>query len=175
MWVTSLYHMIRCVSQSINQTTEVVHTRTLIILFLFCAFYTYPIMKDKLLGGIIMLREKYESCKKFVEEHKSEIITGTVCVILTGTASVIGFKVFNDKLKDTNLKVAKNGNIARRALQLHLDKALIEKKDTVASIARLDPEVPINKFHLIPEREHKVENLDAFIEYVLKEISECED
>ena len=167
--------MIRCVSQSINQTTEVVHTRTLIILFLFYAFYTYPIMKDKLLGGNIMLREKYESCKKFIEEHKSEIITGTVCVVLTGTASAIGFKIFNDKLKETNLKVAKNGNIARRALQLHLDKALIEKKDTVASIARLDPEVPINKFHLIPEREHKVENLDAFIEYVLKEISECED
>ena len=122
-----------------------------------------------------MFREKYENCKKFIEEHKSEIITGTVCVILTGTASAIGFKIFNDKLKDTNLKVAKNGNIARRALQLHLDKALIEKKDTVASIARLDPEVPINKFHLIPERENKVENLDAFIEYVLKEISECED
>lgn len=167
--------MIGCVSQSINQTTEVVHTRTLIILFLFYAFYTYTIMKDKLSGGIIMLREKYESCKKFIEEHKSEIITGTVCVVLTGTASAIGFKFFNDKLKDTNLKVAKNGNIARRALQLHLDKALIEKKDTVASIARLDPEVPINKFHLIPEREHKVENLDTFIEYVLKEISECED
>ena len=122
-----------------------------------------------------MLREKYENCKKFIEEHKSEIITGTVCVILTGTASAIGFKIFNDKLKETNIKVAKNGNIARRALQLHLDKALIEKNDTVASIARLDPEVPINKFHLIPEREHKVENLDAFIEYVLKEISECED
>lgn len=167
--------MIGCVSQSINQTTEVVHTRTLIILFLFYAFYTYTIMKDKLSGGIIMLREKYESCKKFIEEHKSEIITGTVCVVLTRTASAIGFKFFNDKLKDTNLKVAKNGNIARRALQLHLDKALIEKKDTVASIARLDPEVPINKFHLIPEREHKVENLDTFIEYVLKEISECED
>lgn len=44
MWVTSLYHMIRCVSQSINQTTEVVHTRTLIILFLFYAIYAYPIM-----------------------------------------------------------------------------------------------------------------------------------
>lgn len=132
-------------------------------------------MKDKLLGGIIMLREKYESCKKFIEEHKSEIITGTVCVILTGTASAVGFKILSDKLKETNLKVAKNGNIARRALQLHLDKALIEKNDTVASIARLDPEVPINKFHLIPEREHKVENLDAFIEYVLKEINECED
>ena len=122
-----------------------------------------------------MLREKYENCKKFIEEHKSEIITGTVCVILTGTASAIGFKVLNDNLKDTNLKVAKNGNIARRALQLHLDKALIEKKDTVDSIARLDPNVPINKFHLIPEREHKVENLDAFIEYVLREINECED
>ena len=167
--------MIGCVSQSINQTTEVVHTRTLIILFLFCAFYTYSIMKDKLLGGNIMFREKYENCKKIIEEHKSEIITGTVCVVLTGTASAIGFKIFNDKLKYTNLKVVKNGNIARRALQLHLDKSLIDKIDTVASIARLDPEVPINKFHLIPEREHKVENLDAFIEYVLKEISECED
>ena len=143
--------------------------------FYFCAIYAYPIMKDKLLGGIIMFREKYESCKKYIEEHKSEIITGTVCVELTGTASAVGFKILSDKLKETNLKVAKNGNIARRALQLHLDKALIEKKDTVASIARLDPEVPINKFHLIPEREHKVENLDAFIEYVMKEISECED
>ena len=60
-------------------------------------------MKDKLLGGIIMLREKYESCKKFIEEHKSEIITGTVCVVLTGTASAVGFKILSDKLKETNL------------------------------------------------------------------------
>ena len=59
-----------------------------------------------------MLREKYESCKKFIEEHKSEIITGTVCVVLTGTASAVGFKILSDKLKETNLKVAKYGNIA---------------------------------------------------------------
>ena len=167
--------MVGCVSQSINQTTEVVHTCTLTILFFFCAFYTYPFMKDILLGGITMLREKYENCKNFVKEHKSEIITGTVCVVLTGTASLIGFKILNDKLKETNLKVAKNGNIAKRALRLHLDKALIERKDTVESIARLDPEVPINKFHLIPEREHTVASLDAFINYVLNEINECED
>ena len=122
-----------------------------------------------------MLREKYENCKNFVNEHKSEIITGTVCVVLTGTASLMGFKILNDKLKETNLKVAKNGNIAKRALQLHLDKALIERNDTVESIARLDPEVPINKFHLIPEREHTVASLDAFIKYVLNEINECED
>ena len=84
-------------------------------------------------------------------------------------------RILNDKLKETNLKVAKNGNIAKRALQLHLDKALIERNDTVESIARLDPEVPINKFHLIPEREHTVASLDAFINYVLNEINECED
>ena len=122
-----------------------------------------------------MLREKYENCKNFVNEHKSEIITGTVCVVLTGMASLMGFKILNDKLKETNLKVVKNGNIAKRALQLHLDKALIERNDTVESIARLDPEVPINKFHLIPEREHTVASLDAFINYVLNEINECED
>ena len=132
-------------------------------------------MKDILLGGITMLREKYENCKNFVNEHKSEIITGTVCVVLTGMASLMGFKILNDKLKETNLKVVKNGNIAKRALQLHLDKALIERNDTVESIARLDPEVPINKFHLIPEREHTVASLDAFINYVLNEINECED
>ena len=122
-----------------------------------------------------MLKEKYESCKKFIKEHKSEIITGAVCVIVTGTASAIGFKILNDELKETNLKVAKNGNIAKRALRLHLDKALIEKKDTVESIGRLDPNVPINKFYHIPERESKVASLDAFIEFVLKEIDECED
>ena len=167
--------MIRCVSQSINQTTEVVHTRTLIILFFFCAFYTYPIMKDILLGGITMLREKYEKCKNFMKEHKSEIITGAICVVVTGTASFIGYKILNDELKQTNLKVAKNGDIAKRALRLHLDKAQIERKDIVDSIARLDPEVPINKFHLIPEREHMVANLDSFIQYVIDEINECED
>ena len=122
-----------------------------------------------------MLREKYKNCKKFIAEHKSEIITGTVCVILTGTASLIGYKVLNDKLKETNLKVVKNGNIAKRALQLHLDKACIDKKDIVESIGRLDPDVPINKFYHIPERESKMASLDAFIEYVLNEINECED
>lgn len=122
-----------------------------------------------------MLREKYEDCKEFIKEHKSEIITGTVCVMLTGTASLIGYKILNDKLKETNRKVAKNGNIARRALKLHLDKAIIDKKDIVNSIERLDPNVPINKFYTIPEREHKIESLDKFIEYVLNEIEECED
>ena len=141
----------------------------------FCAFYTCPIMKDKLLGGITMLREKYENCKNFMKEHKSEIITGAVCVIATSTASFIGFKILKDELKQTNLKVAKNGDIAKRALRLHLDKAKIERMDIVDSIARLDPEVPINKFHLIPEREHMVANLDSFIQYVIDEINECED
>ena len=122
-----------------------------------------------------MSGEKYKNCKKFIEEHKTEIITGTVCVVLTGTASLIGYKILNDKLKDTNRKVAKNGNIAKRALKLHLDKARIDKKDIVESIDRLDPDVPINKFYHIPERESKMASLDAFIEYVLTEINECED
>lgn len=122
-----------------------------------------------------MLKEKYESCKKFIKEHKSEIITGAVCIIVTGTASAIGFKILNDELKETNLKVAKNRNIAKRALRLHLDKALIEKKDIVESIGRLDPDVPINKFYHIPERENRVASLDSFIEFVLREMDECED
>lgn len=122
-----------------------------------------------------MLREKYENCKQFIKEHKSEIVTGVVCVTLTGTASLIGYKILNDKLKDTNRKVVKNGNIARRALRIHLDKAFIDKKDIVESIDRLDPDVPINKFYTIPEREHKIASLDSFIEYVLNEINECED
>ena len=129
----------------------------------------------KNLGVISMLREKYENAKNFIKEHKSEIITGAVCIIIVGGASFVGYKNLGDKLKETNNKVAKNGDIARRALRLHLDKALMEKESKLKSIERLNPEVPINKFHLIPEREFEVAELDTFIEYILNEINECED
>jgi len=122
-----------------------------------------------------MLREKYENCKTFVKEHKTEIMTGVTCSILIGGAALIGFSHLKNELKKTNRKVAKNNDIAKRALNLHWDKAKIERDAIADSITRLDPDVPINKFHTIPERELAMADLDAFMKYVESEIKACED
>ena len=50
-----------------------------------------------------MLREKYENCKTFVKEHKTEIMTGVTCSILIGGAALIGFSHLKNELKNSSL------------------------------------------------------------------------
>ena len=110
-----------------------------------------------------------------VKEHKNEIIIGGI-VIAVSVGACVGFKIVSDdKIKELAEKVAKNGKIALEALRLHIDGIDNDIFALQESIDRLDPESPINKFHKIPERLAKIEELELAKSAIMKRIAEIEE
>ena len=104
-----------------------------------------------------MLKEKFETTKKYVVEHKKQIS----CVITVGIISgVIGYKHYNNIIK---LK-----EIAKRSLEREYNRNNIEIKKLEDSIARLKPST-ININYRIPERMKRIEELKLYNEEILKD------
>ena len=117
----------------------------------------------------------FEKCKEYVKEHKNEIIIGGI-VIAVSVGACVGFKIISDdKIKELAEKVAKNGKIALEALRLHIDGIDNDIFALQESIDGLDPESPINKFHKIPERLAKIEELKLAKSAIMKRIAEIEE
>ena len=124
----------------------------------------------------------FEKTKQFVKEHKSEIVIGGVAVV---AAAVLGCKV---KSMNIDLKALKLDNKAKdlrisdltddliEVVYLHQQNLLRSIKDWEFEIdelknfiANLNPDLNINKFHRIPEREARIHEIEGFIEEALKE------
>ena len=129
----------------------------------------------------------FEKTKQFVKEHKSEIVIGSVAVVAT---AVLGCKV---KSMNVDLKAIKLDNKAKdlrisdltndlvEVVYLHQQNLLRSIKDWEFEIdelknfiANLNPDLNINKFHRIPEREARIHEIEGFIEEALKELAKTD-
>lgn len=99
----------------------------------------------------------FKDVKDFVKEHKYEIILGTGLVI-TGT-TLIYFKQDITKLTE----------IAINSLDREERRIVFEIQDIYDSIERLDDTKPINKFHKIPKRLARIEELKVDLLHIKKE------
>lgn len=117
----------------------------------------------------------FEKCKDYIKEHKNEIVIAGITITIS-VAACVGLKItYDGKIKELADKVAKNGKIAIEALRLHItaiDNDILSIQD---SIDRLDPESPINKFHKIPERLAKIEELKLIKSALLKQLADVEE
>lgn len=117
----------------------------------------------------------FEKCKDYIKEHKNEIIIGGIAITVS-VAACVGLKItYDSKLKELADKVTKNGKIAIEALRLHItaiDNDIFSLQD---SIERLDPESRINKFHKIPERKAKIEELKLIKSGLIKQLADVEE
>ena len=129
----------------------------------------------------------FEKTKQFVKEHKSEIVIGGIAVVAT---AVLGYKV---KSMNIDLKALKLDNKAKdlrisdltddliEVVYLHQQNLLRSIKDWEFEIdelknfiANLNPDLNINKFHRIPEREARIHEIEGFIEEALKELAKTD-
>lgn len=91
------------------------------------------------------MENKKEKIKAFVCEHKKEILIG-VAIIATGGVT---------------LKMGVIHQVAMNSLNREERRILFEKKEILESIERLDHNAPINRFHKIPRRLKRIEELDV--------------
>ena len=142
-----------------------------------------------------MLKEKYESVKDFVKEHKTQIVTGVVCVgaaALTGAVvgKALSSKTIETVVKETTIKqevidVLKNRidwnisettdahcrldrvcEIALNSLGREKDRILFEIDELKNYIANLDHTKTINLFSRIPEKEKMIETLQTQLKQI---------
>ena len=99
----------------------------------------------------------FKEAKDFIKKHKYEIILGTGLVI-TGTV-LIYYKQDISKLTE----------IALNSLDREERRIVFEIQDIYDSIERLDDTKPINKFHKIPRRLARIEELKNDLLYIQKE------
>ena len=129
----------------------------------------------------------FEKTKQFVKEHKSEIVIGSVAVVAT---AVLGCKL---KSMNIDLKALKLDNEAKdlrisdltddliEVVYLHQQNLLRSIKDWEFEIdelknfiTNLNPDLNINKFYRIPEREARIHEIEGFIEEALKELAKTD-
>lgn len=115
----------------------------------------------------------FKKCKNFVKEHKYEIVIGGIAITVS-VAAYVGYKMTNEQIADLTNKVTKNGKIALEALRLHVERINNEIEIIQDSIDRLDPESKINKYHKIPERYAKIEELVIQRTAIIKQIADVE-
>ena len=116
-----------------------------------------------------------KKCKDYIKEHKNEIVIGGIAITIS-LAACAGLKINYDyKIKELADKVAKNGKIAIEALRLHINAIDNDIFSIQDSIDRLDPESPINKYHKIPERLAKIEELKLVKTALLKQLADVEE
>lgn len=109
-----------------------------------------------------MLKEKYGHVKTFVKEHKYEIILGTG-LLITGTTILYCKKDIADLVE-----------IALNSLRREERRIMFEIDEIYDSIERLDKNIPINKFHKIPKRLARIEELEIDLKAVRKQINKVE-
>ena len=116
----------------------------------------------------------FKKCRNFVKEHKyGNVIRGIAITI--GVAAYVAYKMTDEQDNDLTNKVTKNGKIALEALRLHVTRIDNEIELLQDSIDRLNPDVPINKNHKIPERYAKIEELLLQKSAILRQIAEIEE
>ena len=106
-----------------------------------------------------MLKEKIEKTKEFVKERKAEIILGGTLAVTVSTLII----------RELMLKNAKG--IGWRSLDREEKRIMFEIDDIADSIERLDKNAPINKFHKIPVREARINELMIELDEVRKDKS----
>ena len=104
-----------------------------------------------------MLKEKFQKAKKFVKEHKSQLLLGATTVIS------ITLVVLEEKSKKQCQQ------IGGRSLDREEKRILFEIKEIEESIERLDKNAPINKFDRIPRKEARINELNLEYEEVQKD------
>lgn len=118
--------------------------------------------------------------RKFIKEHKIEIVIGGIVLTVGG---ILLYKHLDIKQQVEVLKkgqemlknnVKKNGEIAREALRLHIERIDTEIELLQDSIDRLNPDAPINKFHKIPERIAKIEELATQRSTIVEQLKNIE-
>lgn len=118
--------------------------------------------------------------RKFIKEHKIEIVIGGIVLTVGG---ILLYKHLNVKQQVEVLKngqemlknnIKKNGEIAREALRLHIERIDTEIELLQDSIDRLNPEIAINKFHNIPERMAKIEELATQRSTIVEQLKNIE-
>lgn len=100
-----------------------------------------------------MLKE----AKKFVKDHKYEIVFGT------------GFVIVGAALICCKQDIVKLAEIALNSLDREERRVKFEIQDIWESIERLDDTKPINKFHKIPKRLARIEELQVDLLHIQKE------
>lgn len=116
----------------------------------------------------------FKKCRKFVKDHKYEIIIGGIAITVS-VAAYVGYKMTSEQIEGLTNKVTKNGKIALEALRLHVERINNEIEIIQESIDRLDPESSINKYHKIPERYAKIEELILQRTAIIKQIADVEE
>ena len=142
-----------------------------------------------------MLKEKYENVKNFVKEHKTQIVTGVICVgaaAITGTVvskslsnktvetvikeSTIKERIMdilknrvnwtNSEVIDTQCRLDRVCEIALNSLGREKDRILFEIEELKNYIANLDHTKTINLFSRIPEKEKMIETLNLQLKQI---------
>lgn len=116
-----------------------------------------------------MLKEKFEKCKEYVMEHKTEILIGAGMLVVT---AVVG-TVIGVKCKNLSTKLQTIGDIAEGSLERELSRNRHEQTALVESIERLDKNAPINIYNKIPKREARIAELIIQEKDILKDIAIC--
>lgn len=108
----------------------------------------------------------FKETRNFVTKHKYEIIFGTGFVIVG-----VALLYYKQDLLDSNQQIAKLTEIALNSLDREERRIKFEIQDIWDSIERLDDTKPINKFHKIPKRLARIEELEVDLLYIQKEIN----
>lgn len=112
----------------------------------------------------------FKETRNFVKKHKYEIIFGTGFVIV-GTALLY----YKNDLLSSKQQLAKLTEIALNSLDREERRIKFEIQDIWDSIERLDDTKPINKFHKIPKRLARIEELEVDLLYIQKEIKKVKN
>lgn len=132
-----------------------------------------------------MLKEKIEKTKKFVKEHKTEIIVGAVSIsamifiskkiktfeneaIAGDTIDGVDLKTCLSRIKSKNLdetiRLDRVCEIGYRSLTREESAAMFEREELVNYIAKLDHTKTINIFSRIPEKEKRISEIDKYLQ-----------
>lgn len=106
-----------------------------------------------------MSKEKRIDVKAFIKEHKYEIILGTG-LLLTGVT-----------IRHCKKDIVDLVEIALNSLRREERRIMFEMDEIYDSIERLDKEIPINRFHKIPKRLARIEELEVDLKTVRKQIA----
>ena len=142
-----------------------------------------------------MLKEKFESAKQFVKEHKTEIVLGTISI---GAIAILGVKCNNDsklvqslskELKETNDKLVYRG-ITITNLEIGMEKMyqmfsgllnreetriVFEMKALQEYINNLDSSIKINQFVNIPNAKERINELAIQLKELLNDAEKAQE
>lgn len=113
-----------------------------------------------------MLKEKITKVKEFVMEHKTKI---AISIVTCGTLGTLCYKN-----KEIITQLTKVTNIARNSLEREVSRIKFEIEEIQNSIDRLDSSRSINKYHRIPERQSRIEELTIQLKELHSDLNNIE-